>query len=189
MAEIEIHKALGWDGKVPRPFEVAVAQAEIDDLRRRLMNTRWPDEAPGAPWSFGTGLEYLRNLVGYWQAGYDWRKQEAFLNSFNQFKASIGGTDIHFIHEAGEGQAPLPILLTHGWPGSFYEYHKLIPLLTHPSAFGSDPADAFTVVVPSIPGVLIHAGSDAIQPARDCRCSGVLDDASTGLSAVCRPRS
>jgi microsomal epoxide hydrolase len=152
MAEIGIHEALEWDGKPPRRFEVAVAQAEIDDLRRRLMNTRWPDEAPGAPWSFGTGLKYLRNLVGYWQAGYDWRKQEAFLNSFSQFKASIGGTDIHFIHEAGEGQAPLPILLTHGWPGSFYEYHKLIPLLTHPSSFGADPADAFTVVVPSMPG-------------------------------------
>src|SRR5258708_35204240 len=103
MAEIEIHKALGWDGEVPRPFEVAVAQAEIDDLRRRLMNTKWPDEAPGAPWSFGSGLGYLRNLVGYWQAGDDWRKQEALLNSFHQFKASIVGSDMHLLHRADAG--------------------------------------------------------------------------------------
>src|SRR5260370_42122358 len=112
MAEIAIHKALEWDGRVPRPFEVAVAQAEIDDLRRRLMNTRWPDEAPGAPWSFGTGLEYLRNLVGYWHAGYDWRKHEAFLNSFNHLKASIGDAVHLVIHELGEGQQALPIEFT-----------------------------------------------------------------------------
>jgi hypothetical protein len=115
--------SIGWDGKPPRRFEIAIPQAEIDDLRQRLTQTRWPDEVPDGTWKFGTDLNYLQNLVRYWQDGYQWRKHEAFLNSFNQFKASIDGIGVHFIHEIGEGPAPLPILLTHGWPGSFYEFH------------------------------------------------------------------
>ena len=145
-------KDSGWDGAPPRRFEIAIAQSQLDDLRARLRQTRWPDQAPGASWEFGTDLGYLQDLVPYWRDGYDWRKHEALLNGFAQFKASIGGIDVHFVHEPGEGPAPLPLLLTHGWPGSFYEYHKLIPLLTRPAAFGGEAADAFTVIVPSIPG-------------------------------------
>ena len=141
-----------WDGIPARPFKIDIAEAELEDLRGRLAKTRWPDTIPGAPWSFGADPSYLRNLCRYWQNDYDWRHHEAAINRFVQFKAGIGGIDLHFIHEKGEGANPKPLLLTHGWPGSFYEYHKLIPRLTHPSRFGGSPDDAFSVVVPSMPG-------------------------------------
>jgi pimeloyl-ACP methyl ester carboxylesterase len=152
MDRLDDWRPSGWDGGPPRPFEIAVPQAQLEDLRHRLSHVRWPDEVPGTSWTLGTDLRYLQSLVSYWSDRYDWRKQEAFLNGFRQFKASINGIDLHFIHEHGEGPAPQPILLTHGWPGSFHEFHKLIPLLTRPSEFGGDPADAFSVVVPSMPG-------------------------------------
>jgi hypothetical protein len=152
MNSLDDRPAVAWDGHPPRPFEIAVPQAQLDDLRRRLTHARWPDAPSAAAWALGTDLHYLQNLVDHWRDHYDWRKHEGHLNSFRQFKASIGGIDVHFIHEPGEGTAPQPLLLTHGWPGSFYEFHKLIPLLTRPSAFGGDPADAFTVVAPSMPG-------------------------------------
>jgi len=141
-----------WDGKPPRPFELAVPQETLDDLRQRLTLTRWPDEITGTPWEFGTDLGYLRNLCAYWKDQYDWRQQEMALNSFKHFKVTIGGIDLHYLLEPGEGRNPQPLLLTHGWPGSFYEYHKLIPRLTRPSQFGGSPDQAFTVVVPSMPG-------------------------------------
>lgn len=153
MDNLKDDNALHWDGRPPRPFEISVPQAKLDDLHRRLGAVQWPDEAPGAaPWAFGTDLRYMQDLVSYWKESYDWRRQEFFLNGFRQFKASIGGIDVHFVHEPGEGPAPLPLLLTHGWPGSFFEFHQLIPLLTRPSAFGGDAADAFTIVAPSMPG-------------------------------------
>ena len=140
------------DGRPPRPFEIVIQQAQIDELRQRLLQTGWPDEAPDGAWKLGTDQTYLRQLVHYWEHLFDWRKQEQLLNSSPQFKVSIGGIEVHFIHEAGEGPAPMPILLPHGWPGSFNDFHKLIPMLTHPTGFGGDAADAFTVVVPSLPG-------------------------------------
>ena len=164
MNSLNNRNAVAWDGQPPRHFELAVPQVKLDDLRQRLKHTRWPDEVPGAiSWELGTDPSYLKNLVSYWQDGYDWRRHEAFLNTLNHFKATIDGVGVHFIHEPGEGPTPLPLLLTHGWPGSFYEFHKLIPLLTRPSAFGGDPADAFTVVVPSMPG---HGFSFAPGQAR-----------------------
>lgn len=141
-----------WDGSPIRPFNVDVADAVLDDLRARLARTRWPDMIPGEPWAFGTDATYLRSLCQYWQNTYDWRGEEAAINRFSQFKVGIGGIDLHFIHERGEGPNPKPLLLTHGWPGSFYEYHKLIPRLTHPSRYGGSPDQAFSVVVPSMPG-------------------------------------
>src|SRR5437660_5550534 len=136
-----------------RSFRLNVAESVLDDLRERLERVRWPDESPhGAPWQFGTDLTYLQELVSYWRQDFDWRKQEAKLNEFSQFMASVGGIDLHFIHVPGVGPNPLPLLLSHGWPSSVWEYHKLIPLLTDPARFGSDPADAFTVVAPSLPG-------------------------------------
>jgi pimeloyl-ACP methyl ester carboxylesterase len=152
MAAAEERAGPQWDGRPPRPFEIVIPQAQIDDLRQRLLQTRWPDEAPDGAWKLGTDQTYLRRLVRYWEQLFDWRKQEQLLNSLRQFKVSIGGIEVHFIHEAAEGPAPMPILLPHGWPGSFNDFHKLIPMLTHPTRFGGDAADSFTVVAPSLPG-------------------------------------
>jgi microsomal epoxide hydrolase len=114
--------------------------------------TRWTDEVAGAGWDYGTNLAYLKELVGYWQDGFDWREQEAKLHGFAQFRAGVDGLSIHFVHERGKGPNPMPIILTHGWPDSFYRFHKIIPMLTDPAQFGGDPADSFDVVVPSVPG-------------------------------------
>jgi Epoxide hydrolase N terminus len=141
-----------WDRIAPRPFKIDVPQGALDDLKARLARVRWPDEISGQAWQFGTDLLYLKSLCAYWKDQYDWRAQETQINLFKQFKVSIGGCDLHYICEQGEGANPRPLLLTHGWPGSFYEYHKLIPRLTHPSRYGGSPDDAFTVVVPSMPG-------------------------------------
>jgi pimeloyl-ACP methyl ester carboxylesterase len=136
----------------PRPFSVKVEESMLADLRSRLARMRWPDEVPDAAWQYGTSLAYMKELVAYWQDRYDWRRHEATLNSFRQFTIPLAGIDLHFIHEEGRGPRPLPLLLAHGWPGSVWEFHKLIPLLTDPARFGGDPADAFTVVAPSLPG-------------------------------------
>jgi pimeloyl-ACP methyl ester carboxylesterase len=136
----------------PRPFTVHVADDILADLRGRLARVRWPDEIPGARWRYGTDLAYLRGLVGYWRDRYDWRAHEARLNEFRQFTVPLAGIELHFIHQPGVGPNPLPLLLSHGWPGSVWEFHELIPLLTDPARFGADPADAFTVVAPSLPG-------------------------------------
>jgi microsomal epoxide hydrolase len=136
----------------PRPFALHVEDAALADLRARLERARWPDEPPLAPWSTGTSVAYLRGLVDYWRNGFDWRAQEAKLNAFRQFTVPLDGIEVHFIHEAGRGPAPLPLVLSHGWPGSVVEFGRLLPMLTDPARFGADPADAFTVVAPSLPG-------------------------------------
>jgi len=136
----------------PRPFALHVPDDTLDDLRERLRRVRWPDEAPDAGWSHGTGLAYMKALVAYWRDRYDWRVHEARLNRWRQFTVPIGGIDLHFVHEPGVGPAPLPLLLSHGWPGSIVEFERIIPMLTDPARFGGDPADAFTVVAPSLPG-------------------------------------
>src|SRR5437667_6253090 len=133
-------------------FEIAIPQATLDDLRERLAHTRWPDEVEGAGWDYGTNLQYIKELTDYWQYQYDWRKHEAELNTFAQFKAEVDGVGIHFIHERGKGPNPTPIILLHGWPDSFYRMHKIIPLLTDPAGYGGNPADSFDVIVPSLPG-------------------------------------
>lgn len=134
------------------PFKINIPQATLDDLQERLARTRWPDEAEGAGWDYGTNLGYMKELAAYWQNGYDWRKHEADLNKFAHFRAQIEGTGVHFIHERGKGPNPTPIILTHGWPDSIYRFQKLIPMLTDPASFGGDPNTSFDVVVPSIPG-------------------------------------
>jgi pimeloyl-ACP methyl ester carboxylesterase len=126
----------------PRPFTLNVPDVEIARLRERLRLTRWPDEPPLEAWSTGTSVAYLKSLVDYWQSAFDWRQWEAKLNRFRQFTVPIRGIDLHFIHEPGRGPNPMPLLLSHGWPGSVFEFHKLIPLLT----------EHFTVVAPSLPG-------------------------------------
>ena len=136
----------------PKPFKVHVGDDVLADLRERLARARFPDEPPIEPWRTGTSVEYMRELVGYWRDGFDWRVQEAKLNAFPQFTVPLAGIDVHFIHAPGRGPKPFPLLLSHGWPGSVFEFYKIIPMLTDPARFGGDPADAFTVVAPSLPG-------------------------------------
>ena len=133
-------------------FTLNVPDTAIADLRERLARTRFPDQAPGEPWAYGTNVEYLRGLVEYWRTGFDWRAQEARLNAFPQYRAALHDIDVHFLHVPGKGPSPCPLLLMHGWPGSVFEFLDLIPRLTDPARFGGDPADAFTVVAPSLPG-------------------------------------
>ena len=135
-----------------RPFEIAVDDAVLDDLRQRLADTRWPDEIPGSEWDYGSNLAYIKELCEYWRTDFDWRAQEKKLNAFNHFKSVVDGLDIHFIHEKGNGPNPIPLVITHGWPSTFFEMTKIIPLLADPAAHGGDPVDAFDVVAPSLPG-------------------------------------
>ena len=135
-----------------QPFSVDVADAVLEDLERRLAGTRWPGELPDVGWDYGSNLAYVQELVGYWRSGFDWRAQERMLNAMSHYRATVAGMGIHFVHEKGVGPAPMPLVLTHGWPGTFFEMHKIIPLLTDPASHGGDAADAFDVVVPSMPG-------------------------------------
>ena len=136
----------------PKPFDIHISDDILSDLRERLSRVRWPDEIPGAGWTCGTDLSYLKTLVDYWRDHFDWRKQEAELNRFRQYTVPMEGIDLHFIHEPGRGPNPMPLLISHGWPGSVLEFQELIPMLTDPARFGADPADSFTVVAPSLPG-------------------------------------
>lgn len=135
-----------------QPYTINVADAVLADLQERLTRTRWPDSIPGTGWSYGADLETIQGLVHYWQTGYNWRRQEALLNSLPHFRAQIDGLWIHFVHLKGNGPHPLPLVLTHGWPSSVFELYKLIALLTDPGNHGSDPGDAFDVIAPSMPG-------------------------------------
>ncbi|MEX2230278.1 MAG: epoxide hydrolase family protein [Dehalococcoidia bacterium] len=134
------------------PFTIAVPDEALDDLRRRLAHTRWPGEIAGSGWTYGTNRDYLRELCDYWRDGYDWRAHEAALNRFPQFTAAVDGYRLHFVHARGAGPRPLPLVFSHGWPGSFVEASKIIGPLTDPAAHGGDAADAFDVVAPSLPG-------------------------------------
>ena len=136
----------------PQPFKLQVPDAAIADLRARLLRARLPDQAPGEPWAYGTDVAYMSTLVEYWRDRFDWRAQEARLNAFLQYKVQLHGIDLHFLHVPGVGPDPHPLLLSHGWPGSIFEFIELIPRLTDPERFGGDPADAFTIVAPSLPG-------------------------------------
>ena len=138
--------------RAPEPFRINVPEDALDDLHQRLSTVRWPDEVPGGGWDYGVDLAYLKSLVSYWRDDYDWRTHENALNAFQQFAVPLAGIDVHFIHEQGKGPAPMPLLLTHGWPSSVLDFDKIIPLLTDPGQHGGDPADAFTVVAPSMPG-------------------------------------
>ena len=135
-----------------RPFTVRVAQADVDDLRRRLTATRWPDKETVADQSQGAQLAKLQELVRYWATGYDWRKGEAKLNSYPQFVTRIDGVDIHFIHVRSKHPNALAVIVTHGWPGSVFEQIKLIGPLTDPTTYGGRAEEAFDVVIPSLPG-------------------------------------
>ena len=135
-----------------RPFTVSIPDAEIDDLKQRLARTRWPDPETVGDWSQGVRVPNARSLVDHWEHSYDWRRFESQLNSYPQFLTEIDGLDIHFIHVKSQNPHAMPLILTHGWPGSIVEFLKLIGPLTDPVAFGGDAADSFDVVIPSLPG-------------------------------------
>jgi epoxide hydrolase len=135
-----------------RPFRIDIPQAQLDDLDARLANTRWPDELPDVGWGYGIPVSYLRDLVEYWRTSYDWRAQEAALNQYPQFVTEIDGQRVHFLHVRSPEPDALPLVLVHGWPGSFVEFLDVIGPLTDPRAHGGDPADAFHLVIPSPPG-------------------------------------
>ncbi|MDO7658192.1 MAG: epoxide hydrolase [OM182 bacterium] len=138
--------------KVVKPFKITIPDEAIDDLNRRLSSTRLPDQLGGVSWEYGTELGALSDLITYWREGFDWRTQEAKLNSFDQFMVTVEGTNIHTIHQRSANAEAIPLLLVHGWPGSIAEFHKLIGPLTDPETHGGDIADSYHVIAPSLPG-------------------------------------
>jgi hypothetical protein len=143
--------AAGADAPI-RPFQINIPEADLVDLRRRLAMVRWPDKEPVDDDSQGVPLATMQELVSHWQADYDWRKIEARLNALPQFITGIDGVDIHFIHIRSKHEHALPLVVTHGWPGSIIEQLKIIAPLTDPTAYGGDASDAFHLVIPSMPG-------------------------------------
>jgi pimeloyl-ACP methyl ester carboxylesterase len=135
-----------------RPFKIHVDDSVLTDLKQRLARTRFPGEITSSSWDYGTNLAYLKDLVSYWRDKYDWRAAERRLNQFDQFTTTIDGLDIHFIHQRSRNANAMPLVISHGWPGSFVEFTKIIPLLTDPAAHGGNAADAFHVVAISLPG-------------------------------------
>src|ERR671911_311383 len=135
-----------------QPFHIGISESDLDYLHDRLTNARWPGELPGVGWSRGVPLGYLKELAEYWRTRYDWRAQEAQLNEYPQYTTEIDGQTIHFLHVLSPEPGALPLIMTHGWPGSIAEFMKIIGPLADPRAHGGDPADAFHIVAPSLPG-------------------------------------
>src|ERR1044071_8795442 len=159
-----------------RPFHVNVPEAELTELRRRIKATRWPEKETVADTSQGVPLAPLQDLARYWATDYDWRKCEAKLNALPQFITEIDGLDIHFIHVRSKNGNALPVIVTHGWPGSIIEQLKIIDPLVNPTAYGGSPSDAFDVVIPSIPGYGFFGkpSTSGWDPAHVARAWGVL---------------
>jgi epoxide hydrolase len=150
------------------PFRIDVPDADLADLRDRLRRTRWPERETVADWSQGIPPAYVQDLCRYWADGYDWRAREARLNGFSQYQTEIDGLAVHFVHVRSLHEGALPLVMTHGWPGSVVEFLKVIGPLTDPVAHGGDPADAFHVVCPSLP----DTASAANRPRRAGASSG-----------------
>lgn len=150
-----------------RPFTVQVPDADIADVQARLRDTRWPREEPEAePWALGADMAHVRALCDHWAEGFDWRAVEQQINRFDNFHATVDGLDIHFMREKGSGSNPLPLVLTHGWPGTIVEFLEVIEPLAHPERFGGQAEDGFDVIVPSLPG---YGFSAAPPKPVDCR--------------------
>jgi pimeloyl-ACP methyl ester carboxylesterase len=133
-------------------FRIQIPDAVLVDLKERLSRVRYPIDFNNENWAYGTNRAYLEEVVAYWRDRYDWRKHEAEMNRFAHYRTTIDGVPIHFIHEPSKGPKPIPLILSHGWPWTFWDLHKVIRPLADPAAFGGDPADAFDVVAPSLPG-------------------------------------
>ncbi|MGB7262144.1 MAG: epoxide hydrolase [Albidovulum sp.] len=134
------------------PFHIHVPVETLADIHQRVKRYPWHEMPDDGGWDYGTNMDYLKELCAYWVDGFDWRKQEARINSFSHFKAPVDGIDMHFIYEPGSGPNPMPLMISHGWPGSVAEFFDLIEPLAHPERFGGNIEDAFTVIAPSLPG-------------------------------------
>lgn len=134
------------------PFQYKVPEEALKNILRRVADYPWHEMPDDGGWDYGTNLDYLKELCAYWVDEFDWREQEVKINSFSNFKSSVDGIDMHFIFEKGSGENPTPLIISHGWPGSVSEFFDLIEPLAHPERFGGDIEDAFTVIVPSLPG-------------------------------------
>ncbi len=143
-----------------QPFSISISDAALTDLRQRLQRTRLPDQIPGTGWDYGTDTDWLSTLLAYWRDDFDWRAQEAQLNSFDQFVTHIDGVDLHYIHQRSPHAQARPLLLTHGWPGSIVEFRHIIDALTHPEQHGGSADDAFHVIAPSLPGFAFSGKPD-----------------------------
>lgn len=137
---------------IARPFQICIPDAAIEDLRARLRAARWPTTLDAGTWDDGASVVFMRRLLDHWLDRFDWRVEETRLNRLPNRMVTIDGQDLHFLHRKGTGPSPMPLILTHGWPGSFVEFEGILPLLTDPGANGGDPVDAFDVVIPSLPG-------------------------------------
>lgn len=155
-----------------RPFVIDVPQPVLDDLADRLRRTRWPAESRAPAWSEGVGEDFLAALVAFWRERFDWRAQERALNQFAHFRVDLDGVSVHFVHERGRGPHPVPLILTHGWPSTFYELLPLVALLTDPERHGGKAEDAFDVVIPSLPG---YGFSDPLGPGSSGRIPALWD--------------
>ncbi len=154
---------------MPRALRIRFPDEDLRDLKARLSHVRWPDQpAEAADWRQGTDLAYMQALVAHWRDCYDWRQREHAVNKLPNYTVTLDSVDLHFVHQSGTGPAPLPLLLLHGWPSSFLEFERVIPMLTNPALFGGDPADSFTVVVPSLPGygLSFRAGQPRLDVAQ-----------------------
>ena len=136
----------------PRPFRIDIPDAVLEKIRRKVAGYEWHEMPGDGGWQYGTNLDYMKTLCTYWLDAFDWRKQESELNSFNQFVANVDGLDIHYLYEKGSGPAPMPLLISHGWPGSIAEFTKIVDRLAHPERYGGAVDDAFDVIAPSLPG-------------------------------------
>jgi epoxide hydrolase len=164
----------------PRPFRVQIEEEQIALLRARLSKVRWPDEVNDENWSYGMRADYLRKLLLYWRDQFDWRAAEDSINDFDQFLVEIDRLDLHFIHQRSPHEDAMPLILTHGWPGSIVEFLGVIPRLTNPEQFAGKAEDAFHVVCPSLPGYAYSSAASApgMHPgaiaARHAKLMGML---------------
>lgn len=158
---------------VPR-FRIQVEQPMLDDLQRRLGQTRFARFTKSGGWDFGTSTEYLEELVAYWRTDFNWNQQASKLDALAQYMGRVGGNDVHFVHERGPSASAMPLLLLHGWPDSFYRYHKVIPPLSNPTAHGDNALDSFDVVVPSLPGFTLTGHINACDGPQPLRCAADL---------------
>ena len=173
-----------------QPFKVHVPDSTLEDLRERLATTRWPDEINDSGWDYGSNLAYVKELTEYWRTRFDWRAQEEMLNSFDQYRTTIDGLGIHFIHERGKGPNPLPLVITHGWPKNPFEMIKIIPLLTDPASHGGRPGGLLRRGRPIRTGIRVlgppaAAGDELLA---DRRHLGKDNDGGVGVPTVRRSR-
>ena len=172
-----------------RPFTLEVPDGTLDFIRRRVADFPWHEMPEDGGWEYGTNLTYMKEFCAYWVAEYDWRKHETVINGFDNFTTPVDGIDIHFIHEKGSGPKPMPLIITHGWPGSVTEFLDFIRPLAHPEDFGGDVADAFDVVAPSVPGFGFSGKPPRPwAPRKIAERAGIPDDRRARLRRLPGPR-